>query len=72
LDDIPGRVLTLSVLPVVNKVCLLNSLLWVHALPLHAQIFAPRLPKETFQEIAGSAIAAGLAVSTGNGLFICL
>ena len=52
-------------LPTVNKICLTNSALWVYALPLHETIFAVRIPREAYQEIAGRAIAAGLAVNTG-------
>ena len=65
LEDLPARILTLGVLPTVNKICLTNSALWVYALPLHETIFAVRIPREAYQEIAGRAIAAGLAVNTG-------
>lgn len=65
LDEVPVRVLTLAAIPVVNKVCLANGALWVYGLPLHASVFCLRLPKETYQEIAGAALAIGLNSDTG-------
>jgi SCY1-like protein 2 len=63
LGSFSSRILYLNVLPSICKLCLVNSALWVYAMPLHVFI-SQQVSKERFKQYAGPTMANGLAVTT--------
>ena len=59
----PSRILLLTILPVLNKICKNNISLWIYALPIH-KILAEKIPIDQYRLHAGTSLAEGLSDSS--------